>query len=163
MQQWDRRTVLVLWCMNVKVSVSQEVKCVCVCLFDSSPAHSGLSSSKFTAKSCETSMWGREHKATHIKPNTQHYTFSPIYHWQTHSLFMLIKSKLRLRKRSKILSSRNSPCNCKHTYTHPRCPTLKSGGISAPKPNAGNILSLDKERDKWLIEQDRERYRGKDK
>lgn len=40
------------------------------------------------------------------------------------------------------------PCSSKDTL---KCPTLKSGGIRAPKPNAGNILSLKKWRETWLI------------
>ncbi len=58
--------------INVRFSLSQAD----VCLFENLPAHSGLSSSKFTAKSCETFMWGRAHKAT-LKANTERNMYRP--------------------------------------------------------------------------------------
>lgn len=114
-------------------------------VFDSSPAHSGLSSSKFTAKSCETFIWGREHKTCyhHYKPDTQHNMSSPIYRLTDAFSFHGDQRQAVPPKEIQILSSQNSPCNC--TCTRAEWSTLKSGGISAPKPNAGNILSLEKE------------------
>lgn len=38
-----------------------------------------------------------------------------------------------------------------HTIRNSKCSTLKSGGISAPKPKAGNILSLGEEKERHVI------------
>lgn len=43
--------------------------------------------------------------------------------------------------------------------THSKCSTLKSGGISAPKPKAGNILSLGK-RKRSMTFTEKAKYQG---
>lgn len=88
-------------------------------VFDSSPAHSGLSSSKFTAKSCETFMWGREHRASYPPRQTKHSAehVSPILVDRCILFSCWSKASCASWTGSKILSSQSSPCNCKNTRT----------------------------------------------
>lgn len=83
---------------------------LCPCLGEgkgvgSSPAHSGLSSSKFTAKSCETFRQGRKDKAFLLPQHTthtQHDAFSPIYRLTGVFPFHVDQKQAEPPKRSQI-------------------------------------------------------------
>lgn len=110
------------WSVSVHVKVS---KVMCVC----SPAHSGFSSSKFTAKSCETCSQEREQGRKERergffnscdKPITQHSVSGPVYRFHAH-FWLSCWSK----------ASGTAKRGLKFNLNHPELPLLHQANMCA--------------------------------